>query len=91
MAPFEKDHWFLCLSDSDFHNAFLGFQSTYIILFQWIVSGLLGVGVDVLRAVDMDTKLDIGVKSDMQEMVVGDVLEVLAQEDHVLLEDLVQV
>ena len=46
--------------------------------------------MDVLRAVDMDTKLDIGVKSDMQEMVVGDVLEVLAQEDHVLLEDLVQ-
>ena len=44
--------------------------------------------MDVLRAVDMDTKLDIGVKSDMQEMVVGDVLEVLAQEDHVLLEDL---
>ena len=39
--------------------------------------------MDVLRAVDMDTKLDIGVKSDMQEMVVGDVLEVLAQEDHV--------
>ena len=91
MAPFEKDHWFLCLSDSDLYNAILGFQSTYIILFQWIVSGLLGVGVDVLRAVDMDTKLDIGVKSDMQEMVVGDVLEVLAQEDHVLLEDLVQV
>ena len=47
--------------------------------------------MDVLRAVDMDTKLDIGVKSDMQEMVVGDVLEVLAQEDHVLLEALVQV
>ena len=57
----------------------------------YIVSGLLGVGVDVLRAVDMESNMDIGVKSDMQEMVVGDVLEVLAQEDHVLLEDLVQV
>ena len=45
--------------------------------------------MDVLRAVDMDTKLDIGVKSDMQEMVVGDVTEVLAQEDHVVLEELV--
>ena len=48
--------------------------------------------MDVLRAVDMEeSNMDIGVKSDMQEMVVGDVLEVLAQEDHVLLEDLVQV
>ena len=83
-------HWFLCLSASDFHNAFLGFQSTYIILFQWIVSGLLGVGVDVLRAVDMESNMDIGVKSDMQEMVVGDVMEVLEQEDHVVLEDHVQ-
>ena len=45
--------------------------------FQWIVSGLLGVGVDVLRAVDMESNMDIGVKSDMQEMVVGDVLEVV--------------
>ena len=44
--------------------------------------------MDVLRAVDMESNMDIGVKSDMQEMVVGDVLEVLAQEDHVLLEDL---
>ena len=54
-----------------------------------IVSGLLGVGVDVLRAVDMESNMDIGVKSDMQEMVVGDVPEVLAQEDHVWLEELV--
>ena len=44
--------------------------------------------MDVLRAVDMESNMDIGVKSDMQEMVVGDVLEALAQEDHVLLEDL---
>ena len=57
--------------------------------FQWIVSGLLGVGVDVLRAVDMESNMDIGVKSDMQEMVVGDVTEVLAQEDHVPYEELV--
>ena len=67
-----------------------GFQYTHIILFQWIVSGLLGVGVDVLRPVDMESNMDIGVKSDMQEMVVGDVPEVLAQEDHVVLEDHVQ-
>ena len=43
--------------------------------------------MDVLRAVDMESNMDIGVKSDMQEMVVGDVTEVLAKEDHVLLED----
>ena len=46
--------------------------------------------MDVLRAVDMESNMDIGVKSDMQEMVVGDVPEVPAQEDHVVLEDLVQ-
>ena len=47
--------------------------------------------MDVLRPVDMgESNMELGVKSDMQEMVVGDVLEVLAQEDHVLLEDLVQ-
>ena len=46
--------------------------------------------MDVLRAVDMESNMDIGVKSDMQEMVVGDVMEVLAQEDHVVLEDHVQ-
>ena len=43
----------------------------------------------VLRAGDMEPNMDIGVKSDMQEMVVGDVTEVLAQEDHVWLEELV--
>ena len=53
------------------------FLNIFLINVQNLVSGLLGVGVDVLRAVDMDTKLDIGVKSDMQEMVVGDVLEVV--------------
>ena len=67
-----------------------GFQYTHIILFQWIVSGLLGVGVDVLRPVDMESNMDIGVKSDMQEMVVGDVTEVLAQVEDVVLEELVQ-
>ena len=46
--------------------------------------------MDVLRAVDMESNMDIGVKSDMQEMVVGDVTEVLAQEDHVPYEELVQ-
>ena len=91
MAPFEKDHWFLCLSDSDFHNAFLGFQSTYIILFQCIVSGLLGVGVNVLRAVDMESNLELGVQLDMQEMAVGDVPEVLAQVEDVVLEIVHQV
>ena len=53
----------------------------------YIVSGLLGVGVDVLRAVDMESNMDIGVKSDMQVLVVGDVPEVLAQVEDVLLED----
>ena len=38
----------------------------------------------------MESNMDIGVKSDMQEMVVGDVTEVLAQEDHVPYEELVQ-
>ena len=46
------------LSDGD---AILGFQSTYITLFQWIVGGHLGDGADVLRPVDMDhTKMDVG-------------------------------
>ena len=45
--------------------------------------------MDVLRAVDMESNMDIGVKSGMQEMVVGDVTEVLAQEDHVPYEELV--
>ena len=56
----------------------------------YIVSGLLGVGVDVLRAVDMESNMDIGVKSDMQVLVVGDVMEVLAQVEDVVLEQLVQ-
>ena len=35
--------------------------------------------MDVLRAVDMEeSNMDIGVKSDMQEMVVEDVQEVVA-------------
>ena len=46
--------------------------------------------MDVLRAVDMESNMDIGVKSDMQEMVVGDVLEVLAQVEDVVLEEFVQ-
>ena len=46
--------------------------------------------MDVLRAVDMESNMDIGVKSDMQEMVVGDVLEVLAQVEDVALEEFVQ-
>ena len=46
--------------------------------------------MDVLRPVDMESNMDIGVKSDMQEMVVGDVMEVLAQVEDVVLEELVQ-
>ena len=61
MAPFEKDHWFLCLSDSDFHNANFGFQSTYITLFQWIVAGHLGDGANVLRTVDVESNMELGV------------------------------
>ena len=51
------------------------------------VAGHLGDGADVLRAVDMESNMDIGVKSDMQVLVVGDVPEVLAQVEDVLLED----
>ena len=47
--------------------------------------------MDVLRAVDMESNMDIGVKSDMQEMVVGDVPEVLAQVEDVILEIVHQV
>ena len=46
--------------------------------------------MDVLRPADMESNMDIGVKSDMQEMVVGDVMEVLAQVEDVVLEQLVQ-
>ena len=47
--------------------------------------------MDVLRAVDMEeSNMDIGVKSDMQVLVVGDVMEVLAQVEDVVLERLVQ-
>ena len=45
--------------------------------------------MDVLRPVDMDSNMDVGGLSDMQEMVVRDVPEVLAQEDHVVLEEIV--
>ena len=38
-----------------------------------------------------ESNMELGVKSDMQEMVVGDVTEVIGKEYHVLLEDLVQV
>ena len=34
--------------------------------------------MDVLRAVDMESNMDIGVKSDMQVLVVEDVPEVVA-------------
>ena len=64
------------------------FLNIFLINVQNLVSGLLGVGVDVLRPADMESNMDIGEKSDMQEMVV-DVPEVLAQEDHVWLEELV--
>ena len=47
--------------------------------------------MDVLRAVDMESNMDIGVKSDMQVLVVGDVPEVLAQVEDVVLEIVHQV
>ena len=37
------------------------FLNIFLINVQNLVSGLLGVGVDVLRAVDMESDLDIGV------------------------------
>ena len=43
--------------------------------------------MDVLRPVDMgESNMELGVKSDMQEMVVRDVLEVIGKEYHVMLE-----
>ena len=68
----------------------MGVQSTYIILFQWIVGGLLGNGVDVLSLVDMELNMEVGGLSDRQEMGVGDVQEVVDKEHHVLLEENVQ-
>ena len=54
-----------------------------------IVSGLLGVGVDVLSLVDMESNMEVGGQSNMQEMVVGDVPEVVGEVLDVQLEDLV--
>ena len=54
-----------------------------------IVSGLLGVGVDVLSLVDMESNMEVGGQSNMQEMVVGDVPEVVGEVLDVWLEDLV--
>ena len=45
--------------------------------------------MDVLRPVDLESNMDVGGLLNMQEMVVGDVPEVLEQEDHVWLEELV--
>ena len=57
-----------------------------------IVNGQVGVvGLLVLLAVGMELDKKPGEQSDMQEMVVGDVTEVIGKEYHVLLEDLVQV
>ena len=53
-------------------------------MFQWIVSGLLGVdGHHVLSLVEMDLKNERGLKPQLQKMVAKNVLEVTAQEDHV--------
>ena len=45
----------------------------------------------LLGAVDMESNLELGVQSDMQEMVVGDVPEVVGEVLDVWLEDLVEV
>ena len=74
------------LSDSNFRNTIFVFQSTYIILFQWIAGGLLGDGVDVLSPVDMESNMELG-----GESVVDVLRKVEAEENHVLLEDLVEV
>ena len=54
------------------------FLNIFLINVQNLVGGLLGVGVAVLRPVDLESNMDVGGLSNMQEMVVGDVPEVVA-------------
>ena len=54
------------------------FLNIFLINVQNLVGGLLVLGVDVLRPVDLESNIVIGGLLNMQEMVVGDVPEVVA-------------
>ena len=60
-----------------------------LFLFQCLVSGPLGHhGVNVLSPVDMESNMELGVKSDLQEMVV-DVMDLVGEVQNVFLKNLV--
>ena len=63
------------------------FLNIFLINVQNLVGGLLGVGVDVLRPVDLESNMDVGGLSNM----VGYVLERVQEANHVLLKDVYQV
>ena len=65
-----------------------GISIYQLILFQ-VVSGHLGHGVNVLSPVDMESNMELGVKSDLQEMVV-DVMDLVGEVQNVFLKDLVE-
>ena len=54
------------------------FLNIFLINVQNLVGGLLVLGVDVLRPVDLESNIVIGGLLNMQEMVVEDVQEVVA-------------
>ena len=62
------------------------------LIFQFTVSGRLGVdGPPALSPVDVELNIEVGEFSDMLDMVVGNVVEVVEQEVIVIEEDIVQV
>ena len=64
------------------------FLNIFLINVQNLVSGLLVLGVDVLRPVDLESNMELGVKSDLQEMVV-DVMDLVGEVQNVFLKNLV--
>ena len=62
------------------------------LIFQFTVSGHLGVdGPPALRPADLELNIEVGELSDMLDMVVGDVVEVVGQENIVIEDIIVQV
>ena len=62
------------------------------LIFQFTVSGRLGVdGPPALSPVDLELDIEVGKLSDMLDMVVGDVVEVVGQENIVIEDIIVQV
>ena len=62
------------------------------LIFQFTVSGRLGVdGPPALRPADLELNIEVGELSDMLDMVVGDVVEVVGQENIVIEDIIVQV